>query len=143
MRNFLPLSLSVLFCAVTLTWHGAVAAPAQPRISLVDEDGKRVVARYGVVEDALLQDQLAVKKLSFLLKKYPDATSWAVAYNTESYYWRVLEYNIERRQLVEITYDTTKSKSWGYGFFPAHIHKAAQQSLFIEGLWRLKKRNRS
>ena len=141
MRNF-SLNLAILTITAFYLCVG-VAAPAQPRISVTNEsgynyNGKRVVARYGIADDVYRQSQLAVKQLSFLIKKYPDAKSWAVAYNTESYYWRVLEYNIGRRQLVEIKSDGGGTgKSWGYDYFPAHIHRAAQASMTIEELWKL------
>ena len=123
--------------------RGAVAAPGQPVIT-VSDDETRVIARYGFVEDVERQNKLAVKELSFLLKKYPDAKEWAVAYNTApKLEWRVLEYKIESRQLIdnELT-SKNNSRRWKYGYFPAHIHRASQESLSIEALWQIIQRSR-
>ena len=135
MRN-VPLKLAILIITA-LCLRVAVAAPAQPMITISD-DKTRVIARYGVVENFERQSKLAVKELSRLIKKYPDAKEWAVAYNTTPALWRVLEYDIENRELIAIALKaTSKGRRWDYGYFPAHIHSAAQQSLTIEALWEI------
>ncbi len=139
MENSFRLALLAITCALASSHGVAVAAPAPPVVS-VSNDGKRAIARYGIADDALRQSQLAVKELSFLIKKYPDAKNWAVAYNTAPELWRVLEYDIERRQLMEVVLTKSeKSNRRGNDFFPAHIHRAAQQSLNIEELWKSNK----
>ena len=128
-----------IVCVLASSHGGAVAVPIQPVVSVAD-DGKRAIARYGIADDALRQSKLAVKELSFLIKKYPDAKTWAVAYNTAPKLWRVLEYDIERRQLMEVVLTKSeKSNRRGNDFFPAHIHRAAQQNLNIEELWKSNK----
>ena len=138
--------LRVILLILTVIYGFGVARanPQTPKITITNEDGanfqgKRVVARYGIISDSALQSKLAVKELSFLLKKYPDAKTWAVAYNIDEGQWRVIEYNRTRRQLIErkLAY-----LHWGYDFYPAHIHKAAQKSLDIDALFWLKKRKK-
>lgn len=135
----MKLAFPALTLALALTLRVAVAAPAQPVITISD-DKTRVVARTGIAEDIERQSKLAVKELSFLIKQYPDARTWAVVYNTAPKLWRVLEYDNERRQLIEVVLTkSVKSNRRGNDFYPAHIHRAAQQSLGIEELWKLNK----
>ena len=137
MRKFSRLTF--LICTLALLGGVAAAGDDQPVVTTQD-NGQRAIARWGVAKDASRQSQLAVKELSFLLKRYPDATTWAVIYNTTPKLWRLLEYDIERRQLMEVSMtDSVKSNNRGIDFYPAHIHGAAQGSLNIEGLWKIKR----
>ena len=141
MRKFSLNTITAMASLVFVT-HCVVAAPAQPVVT-VSNDKTRVVARYGVAENAERQSKLAVKELSLLMKKYPDAREWAVAYNTTPELWRVLEYDIERRQIMQVTLEeSAKSNRRGNNFYPAHIHRAAQESLSIEALWEMNPRIR-
>ena len=130
---------ALLACTLALRVGVAAAGDAKPIVTVSDEK-TRVVARYGIADDVERQSQLAVKELSRLLKKYPSAKTWAVAYNTAPKLWRVLEYDIERRQLIEVALTNgSKGRTAGNDFYPAHIHNAAQQSLDIEELWKMNK----
>ena len=128
----------ILISMFALIHHAAVAAPMAPTIS-VSESGDRAIARYGIAENVERQSRLAVKQLSFLLKQYPNAKTWAVVYNTAPKLWRLLEYDIERRQLLEVQLTaSSKGNRRGNDFYPSHIHRAAQQSLNIEELWKIR-----
>ena len=127
-------ALPALVFACALLLRVAVAAPALPAIA-VSDDGNRAIARYGVAVDLARQSKLAVKELSFLIKKYPDAKEWAVAYNTAPKYWTVIEYSFERRQLMQVIKSASESSNRrALDYYPAHIHRAAQLSLTIEEL---------
>ena len=138
MKTLAYRALITLGFAFALTLRVGVAAPALPAIS-VSDDGTRAIARYGVAVDLARQSKLAVKELSRLIKKYPDAREWAVAYNTAPKYWTVIEYDFERRQLMQVIKSASESSNRrGLDFYPSHIHRAAQLSLTIEELWKIK-----
>ena len=148
MQNFpAVLRLSATMITFAISGRAGIAAPASPQTTVTNEgtandDAKRVVARYGIIEESEQPSKLAVKELSTLLRNYPDAKTWAVAYNVDAEQWRILEYNIELRELTTIgTFPTSKDRHWAYDYYPSHIHRAPQQGLDTAGLWKSKRSN--
>jgi hypothetical protein len=110
----------------------------QTQVSANVDYGARVIARLGRQTDAKRQAKLVVNKISQLIKQNPNAVSYGISFTFDKESFKVLDYNRQYRRLIYTTVSFSRgtSTSWAYPVFPTQIHKAVQNDLDVDSLFR-------